>query len=222
MHTIRIWDLPTRVFHWALTLCVIGLIITGNVGGNAMVWHMRLGYAVLALLLFRLVWGLVGGHWSRFRHFLYGPSALLGYLRGQAPVSHQAGHSPLGALAVWAILMALALQAGAGLMTDDEIAFFGPLVRFVSGDTVATATWFHKNVGKLLVFGVVALHLLAIAWYRFGRRRVIVMPMVTGDKQLPSAVPASRDDGYSRWGAVLVMIVCGGAVAALVRWGSAF
>lgn len=82
-HQVRVWDLPTRIFHWALAACVVASVVTGQVGGAAMDWHFRIGYAVLALLLFRLGWGLVGGHWSRFSSFLYSPSTLLRYLRGQ-------------------------------------------------------------------------------------------------------------------------------------------
>ena len=81
MHTIRVWDLPTRLFHWALAACVVGLVVTANVGGNWMTWHGRLGYTVLSLLLFRIVWGFIGGHWSRFGSFAYGPSSVLAYLR---------------------------------------------------------------------------------------------------------------------------------------------
>ena len=80
-HTIRVWDLPTRLFHWLLAACVIGLVVSGKIGGAAIVWHARLGYAVLALLLFRVVWGFAGGHWSRFGSFLYGPSSVIGYLQ---------------------------------------------------------------------------------------------------------------------------------------------
>jgi hypothetical protein len=74
-HRVRVWDLPTRLFHWLLVISVIGLVITGHVGGNAMDWHARIGYAVFALLLFRIVWGFIGGHWSQFRSFLYGRAA---------------------------------------------------------------------------------------------------------------------------------------------------
>ena len=90
---VRVWDLPTRLFHWVLALAVIGLVVTGKVGGNAMVWHFRLGYVVFALLLFRLVWGLVGGHWSRFVAFIYAPATLIAYLRGEGRPSRarQAG-----------------------------------------------------------------------------------------------------------------------------------
>ena len=110
MHTIRVWDLPTRLFHWALVVCVIGQIVTANVGGNWMNWHLRLGYAVLTLLLFRLVWGFVGGHWSRFGSFLYAPSSVLAYLRGRPEPEHRVGHSPLGALSVFALLLILLAQ----------------------------------------------------------------------------------------------------------------
>ena len=81
---VRIWDLPTRLFHWALVLCICGSVISAKLGGNAMVWHMRLGYAVLALLAFRILWGVVGGRWSRFSNFFDGPAALRRYLRGRS------------------------------------------------------------------------------------------------------------------------------------------
>ena len=113
-HTVRIWDLPTRLFHWALAACVIGLVITAKVGGNAMEWHFRLGYAVLALLVFRVVWGLIGGRWSRFSAFLYSPARLVRYLRGNAHPEDSAGHSPLGALSVFALLAVLGAQVGTG------------------------------------------------------------------------------------------------------------
>ena len=128
-HTVRIWDLPTRLFHWALAACIVGLVVSAKLGGNAMVWHFRLGHAVLALLLFRLVWGLVGGHWSRFAVFWVSPARLLRYVRGQVLPQDTAGHNPLGALSVFALLGAVALQVGTGLFSDDEIAFAGPLTR---------------------------------------------------------------------------------------------
>ena len=102
-HKVRVWDLPTRVFHWTLAACVIALVATGQIGGSAMDWHFRFGYAVLTLLLFRLAWGFVGGHWSRFSSFLYAPSTVLRYLRGQGGPELSAGHNPLGAGSVFAL-----------------------------------------------------------------------------------------------------------------------
>ena len=222
MHTVRVWDLPTRLFHWALVVCVIGQIITANVGGNWMNWHLRLGYTVLTLLLFRLVWGFVGGHWSRFGSFLYAPSSVLAYLRGRAKPEHRVGHTPLGALSVFALLLILLAQVTTGLMSDDEIAFFGPLVRFVSGDTVSAATSYHKNVGKFIVFGLVALHVLAIVFYKLVRKQSLVKAMVVGTKTLPAPTAHARDDATTRSLALVVLLVCAGLVAWLVRLGTSF
>lgn len=215
MHRIRVWDLPTRLFHWLLALSVLGLLVTGQIGGNAMNWHLRFGQAVLALLVWRLIWGLVGGHWSRFMQFLYGPGSLLAYLRGEAPLSHSVGHSPLGALSVWAMLLVLSAQVGSGLMTDDEIAFFGPLVPLVAGEWVSVATRWHKNIGQWLVLGLVALHLLALLVYRWRGHPSLIRPMITGDKQLPSPVPVSRDDLRSRLLALVLLALCAGGVIVL-------
>jgi cytochrome b len=212
MHRIRVWDLPTRLFHWLLALSVLGLLVSGQIGGNAMNWHLRFGQAVLALLAWRLVWGLVGGHWSRFGQFLYGPGSLLAYLRGQAPLSHSVGHSPLGALSVWAMLLVLSAQVGSGLLTDDEIAFFGPLVPLVGGDWVALATRWHKNIGQWLVLGLVVLHLGALLVHRWRGHPPLVRPMITGDKQVPVPVPASRDDALTRLLALAVLGLCGWGV----------
>ena len=142
MTKVRVWDLPTRVFHWALVLGVIAQAITGLVGGDAMAWHLRVGYSVLALLLFRLFWGLVGGRWSRFRAFAYSPQSVLDYLkgRGRGKPEHGVGHSPLGAGSVFAMLLFLLAQVASGLFSDDEIAAAGPLTRFVSNSTVSLAT----------------------------------------------------------------------------------
>jgi cytochrome b len=222
MHTIRVWDLPTRLFHWLLAACVIGLVVTGSIGGNWMNWHLRLGYAVLTLLLFRLVWGFIGGHWSRFANFVYAPSSFVAYLRGRAHPEHRVGHSPLGALSVFALLLILAAQVGTGLMSDDEIAFFGPLVRFVSGDTVSMATSYHKNVGKFIVMGLVALHLVAILFYKLVKKQGLVRPMVVGDKQLAVQVPSANDSIATRLLALAVLALCGAAVAWMVSLGNAF
>lgn len=221
MHTIRIWDLPTRLFHWALALCVIGLLLTGTFGGAWMDWHLPLGYAVLVLLAFRMLWGVLGGRWSRFTSFLYSPASLLAYLRGRGRAEHRAGHTPLGALSVMALLLVLTSQVLSGLMSDDEIATFGPLVRFVSGDTVSAATAFHKEIGQYLVMALVALHLIAIAWYVLVKRQSLIKPMLSGDKHLPEPVPASRDSLVHRLLAAALLGACAAGVTWLVQAGVA-
>ena len=151
MFTVRIWDLPTRLFHWALAACVIGLVITGNVGGNAMVWHFRLGYAVLTLVLFRLAWGFVGGHWSRWSNLPLHPRHAWAYLQTRAAERTDAGHNPLGSWSILAMLFFLLFQVSTGLISDDEIANAGPLTSLVSGSWVSWASAWHKNWGKLII-----------------------------------------------------------------------
>lgn len=211
IHKIRVWDLPTRLFHWALVAAVVGLAITGTIGGNAMVWHFRFGFSVLTLLLFRIVWGLVGGRWSRFGAFIYSPASVINYLKGKGKPEHGIGHNPIGAGSVFAMLGFLLAQVGTGLLSDDEIAFAGPLTRFVSNATVGLATDYHKNIGKWIVLALVVLHIAAIAFYLW-RKHNLVGAMLHGDKELVAAAPASRDDTASRLLALGVLLVCAAGV----------
>jgi cytochrome b len=220
MQKVRVWDLPTRVFHWTLVLCVVGLVVTANVGGNWMNWHLRFGLAVLTLLLFRVVWGFVGGHWSRFAHFLYGPSTVLAYLRGQARPEHRVGHNPLGMFSVFGLLFILLAQVGTGLFSDDEIAFTGPLVSLVSGDTVSLATSYHKSIGKFFVILLVVLHVLAIVFYKVVKKDNLVGPMLSGDKAVAVDVPNARDTVGSRLLALVILVACAGVVVWVSRLGS--
>jgi len=210
---VRVWDLPTRLFHWLLALAVAGSVISAKIGGAAMAWHFRFGYVVLTLIVFRVLWGLVGGRWSRFASFIYAPSTLwhyLRYLRGQSPAREtlDVGHSPTGALSVFALLAIVAVQLGTGLVADDEIANQGPLIRYVSGETSLLATSWHKTWGQWLVLGLVALHITAIAFYFFKKRINLVGPMVSGDKQLPASTPASTDGVTQRLLATVVLVLC--------------
>ena len=212
--SVRVWDLPTRLFHWLLLACVIGLFATSYAPGSWIDWHARLGYAMLTLLLFRLVWGVIGGHWSRFIHFV-----------PRSGSSGSLGHTLSGALAVVAMLLALITQVATGLVGDDEIAFTGPLNRFVATDLGLAATAWHKGVGQWVLVGLIALHVSAIAFYLFVRRNNLVGPMVHGDKPLPEGAQStlstpvgSRDTSGSRLLALAVLGSCAGAVAMVVRW----
>lgn len=216
---VRIWDLPTRLFHWFLATAVFGALGTAWVGGNAMVWHMRCGLAVMALLLFRVAWGLVGGRWSRFASFLYAPGTVLRYLRGDVrPGDHfEAGHNPLGAFSVFGLIGFLAVQVATGLVADDEIAFQGPLNRFVSSAKGLSATSWHRDYGQWILLGLVLLHIAAIAFYLLGKKTNLVRPMVTGDKPVPPAeadTPPSADTTGTR----ALALVLGAAFAGLAVW----
>lgn len=214
-YRVRVWDLPTRIFHWALVLCVVLLVVTGEFGADMMPWHYQVGCAVLSLLFFRVVWGFVGGRWSRFATFVHGPGTVLAYLRGQGKFEHSVGHNPLGAGSVLAMLVLLILQIVSGMASDDEISFSGPLTPHISNAMVHMATYYHKEIGKSILIVLVLLHVAAIIYYRVKKKDNLVPPMLTGDKDLAQAVEPSRDDARSRVLAAVVFAAC----AALVAWG---
>ena len=220
LRPVRVWDLPTRLFHWLLALLVIGLIISGKVGGNALVWHMRAGLLVMALLGFRLVWGLIGGRWSRFASFIRAPGTVLRYLRGDHRPGDwfEVGHNPLGAGSVLALITLLIVQVATGLVADDEISTTGPLNKFVSTATGLAATAWHKGYGQWLLLALVALHVAAIVFYRV-RGTNLVKPMITGDKDLPPDVPPSADALPNRLLALVVWGVFVGVAVWIMRLG---
>lgn len=216
---IRVWDLPTRLFHWSLVACIVGLVATGYTGGSAMTWHARIGYAALTLLLFRLLWGVVGGRWSRFSSFLYSPGSVINYLRGRPHPDHLIGHNPLGAASVFAMLAVLLAQVATGLVGDDEISFTGPLNRFVESGKGLAATWYHKRVGQWLLLALVVLHIAAVLYYLLRRKDNLIKAMVDGDKMLARPAPESRDTAGTRLLALALLATCATAVAWLVSLG---
>ena len=218
-NAVRVWDLPTRLFHWTLAACVVGSVITGYIGGAVMTWHARIGYVILTLLLFRIVWGFIGGRWSRFASFLYSPASVINYLRGKPHPDHLIGHNPLGSASVFAMLAFLAAQVATGLIGDDEISFTGPLNRFVESAKGLAATWYHKRVGQWVIVGLVLLHIGAILYYLWKKNDNLIKPMLHGDKRLPGTVVPSKDDAGSRVVALVALAICAGFVTWLVRLG---
>jgi cytochrome b len=207
--SLRVWDLPTRVFHWILAICVILLVITGSLGGDKMQLHLTLGNWVLSLLIFRVIWGFVGGYWSRFVQFFYMPLTILRYLRGESKPEHDVGHNPLGSLSVWALLFILGAQVATGLIGDDEIATQGPLVKFVSGTTSLLATSYHKHWGKWIIIALVCLHVAAILFYWFKKKQNLIKPMLGGDKVVEASanLHASNDGMAQRLTALFIFAV---------------
>jgi cytochrome b len=219
LRRFRVWDLPTRLFHWALAVCALGLFVTGKIGGEAMAWHARLGYVVASLLLFRVAWGVVGGHWSRFATFTHSPRVVLDYLRGRAPAELAIGHSPLASASVYALLASLAAQVATGLFSADLEEFAGPLNIYVSNATARLLTAYHKNIGEPALIALVLLHVTAIAYYHLRHGQNLIGPMVHGDKTLAVAEPESRDDWHSRLQAAVLLVIAACAVAGLVSLG---
>lgn len=171
-----VWDIPTRLFHWSLAILVVGAFVTAKTGGNAMIWHGRLGLAILGLLAFRIVWGFVGSTYARFVTFVRGPGAIMAYLRG---AWQGQGHNPLGALSVLALLGILGLQAATGLFANDDIAFNGYLAPLVGSDLSGQITGIHRLLENALIV-LVVLHISAIVFYARVKKHNLVKPMLTG------------------------------------------
>jgi cytochrome b len=179
---VRVWDLPTRLVHWALAVLVLVAWLSG---GERMDIHRYAGYAVLGLVIFRLYWGVAGGSTARFSEFVKGPGTVLAYVRGWRGAPASFGHNPLGALSVLLLVALLIIQLGLGLFAVDVDGMeSGPFARFVSFETGRSAADLHELNFRLLQ-GAVALHLAAIAAYAVFKRRNLVTPMVTGQDATP-------------------------------------
>jgi cytochrome b len=209
---VLVWDIAVRSFHWLLVALLALSWYTGETGGlDEMTWHMWSGSAVLALVLFRIVWGLVGSTSARFSHFLYAPGEVvryaIGLARGAPP--HYPGHTPLGGWMIVLMLICLLLQAATGLFANDDIVTEGPLAASVSKETSDWLTALHEwNFEVLLVLAGV--HVAAVLFYVIVLRQNLVRAMFTGRKRLrddqsPSALRFTHP-------AVALLIAVGAAI----------
>ena len=211
---IRVWDLPIRLFHWLLVLCIAGSLISVNIGGNAIQWHAYFGYSILTLLIFRIIWGFVGSTHARFASFIPHPTAVLNYLQGKSP--RFLGHNPIGALSVLALLFALSVQVTTGLFVDDEIAFQGPFAQYVSNATVSFLSQIHET-NQVVIYTLITIHVAAIIYYRKFKGEDLIKPMINGDKEIDPSEEAkysptdlgraSKDGGLQRGLALLLLSV---------------
>jgi cytochrome b len=180
------------LFHWALVLSVAGCWWTGETA--RMETHALLGYCVLALILFRLAWGLVGSETARFASFVHGPAAAVSHVRHlfqRGPLERQAGHNAVGGYAVLLLLLLLVVQSVSGLFLYDEEMFWAPLNGWVSEDTAKYLSWLHDLVFDALLV-LIAFHVAAILLYLLVKRLDLVRPMLTGRADLPASVAAPR------------------------------
>jgi cytochrome b len=181
---ILVWDIPTRLFHWLLVVFVSISFVTGHIGGNAMAIHEWSGFVILALLLFRLMWGFFGSRQSRFVTFVRGPAAVLQYAKGLArgDVLHYLGHNPLGGWSILAMVITLLTQAVTGLFATDDILTQGPLYPWVSDATSHWLTRVHR-LNQNLILVLIVIHLLAIFFYLFVKHENLIKPMIFGTKE---------------------------------------
>jgi len=213
-----LWDLPTRVFHWLLALLILLQWGTGEWHWLDMRWHFYGGYAILALLLFRLCWGFVGSDSARFSRFLRGPSAVLGYLRTllRREPEYLAGHNPVGGWSVLALLACIAVQSVTGLFSGDaDEALYGPLAGWLGDHAIDTITDVHEATKNVLL-ALIVVHVAGVLWHLFVKRENLVAAMLGGRAPLRED-PRLRFRGL--WLAVVLAGMCAGAVWALVTYG---
>lgn len=192
---IPLWDLPIRVFHWTLVPSVIAAITTAMIGGNWIVWHGRLGLLIVGLVSFRVMWGFFGSHYARFSQFFPTPAKIIAYLNGQW---RGEGHNPLGALSVLGLLTILAVQAGTGLFTNDDISFSAPLFSLVSKAKSDQLTQWHEW-NAYAIYVLVSLHIAAIVFYRIVKKNDLIRPMITGWKEAEKETQAASTPTRSSW-----------------------
>lgn len=212
---IKVWDAPTRLFHWSLVLLFAGMWFTGEQGGDWLHYHVWCGEAIAALLLFRLIWGVIGSETARFRQFVKGPAAIRRYLRGGE--AEQPGHNPLGGLMVVALLLVLLVQVSSGLFSSDvdSYTFDGPLAKLISSGLSEAVTGFHKLFFNVILL-LVAMHVAAIIAYRVLKKQNLVRPMLTGYQPAQGkAAPLY----FRGWPVALLSLLlsCGGVWLLLTR-----
>lgn len=187
---VLVWDLPTRLFHWLLLICVILSFVTGNIGGNVMEYHMLSGSAIFALLIFRLAWGFVGSRTARFSSFVKSPVTVLshvGVLLQKKKETPYLGHNPLGGWSIVAMLLVLFVQVATGLFANDDILTEGPLYVWVTKETSNLLTWVHL-INRFVLVALIAVHIFAVFFYFFFKHENLIGPMITGKKRWHAAI----------------------------------
>jgi cytochrome b len=191
--SVLVWDLPTRAFHWLLVACVATSFITAKLGVNAMSYHLLSGYTILALLIFRLIWGLVGSRPSRFSDFVKGPAAVWQHVNQLFSKDDMPclGHNPLGGWSILGMLLAVGIQAASGLFASDDIFTEGPLHSLVGRQTSDFLTRIHLT-NRYILLGLIGIHVLAVMYYVFYRRENLLKPMITGRKRWHVNAPSAE------------------------------
>ena len=215
LRPLKVWDLPTRLFHWVLAALVGGAWYTAEFG--PMEWHARIGQAILALIVYRIIWGIVGSETAQFWNFIKGPVAVFRYAKGlvTGQAKEPVGHNPLGACMIVALLVILATQAALGLMSNDDIFFEGPLFNLVGKEWSDTLTGIHHRLFNLILLAV-GLHVAAALFYLIFKRENLIGAMITGVKWWPTPLPSIRMT--PAWAALPALAVAAGAVWVLVTY----
>ena len=212
---ILIWDLPLRLFHWLLVIIISGAWYTSDQDNDLIDYHLLFGYVALGLIIFRLFWGFLGTTHSKFSEFTPTPKKIIYYIKHfKASQSiDYAGHNPLGALMVIFMLAIILLQAISGLFMNDDIFTSGPYYGSINESIEEALMFFHRNSFNVIL-GAIALHLLAILFYRVVKKKRLVAAMITGKK--PSEDVAQKEG--IKHSKLIVACIIALAVTAFVYW----
>lgn len=207
-----VWDIPVRLFHWLLVLCLLGQWLTAEVLEDAMEIHFYIGYFTLGLIIFRLIWGFAGTKYAKFSSFITGPKAMLAYSKTVVSPQHKLsiGHNALGGLILPIVIILVGLQAISGVFTTDQIVYSGPYYATANADLQQWMQWLHHNIFDLLL-GIIGLHLIAIGWYVIFLKHNLIRPMFDGKKAI-----ASKDGIPHSQLIKAILIMC--LVAIFVYW----
>jgi cytochrome b len=207
-----VWDIPVRLFHWLLVLCLFGQWLTAEVLEDAMDIHFYIGYFTLGLIIFRLIWGFFGTKYARFNSFIASPKTVLSYLKNMPTKQHtfSIGHNSLGGLILPAVIILVGLQAISGLFTTDDIVYTGPYYASADSNLQQYMQWLHHNIFDLLLV-IIGIHLIAIGWYLIFLKHNLILPMLDGKKMV-----AEKDSIKHSQLLKAILIMC--VVAIFVYW----
>ncbi|HCM47324.1 MAG TPA: cytochrome B [Colwellia sp.] len=176
-----IWDLPLRIFHWSFAVTILASWYTAEQGADLVEIHIKLGFFALFLIVFRLLWGLIGPKHSRFSQFVPSPKTLLSYLRKSQSDKAIPGHNPLGAMMVILMILLISVQAVSGLFINDDVFSSGPYYGSISNELEKVMRFLHHNTFDFMI-AAIGLHLAAVAYYWRVKKQNLVLPMITGKK----------------------------------------
>jgi len=213
--TVKIWDLPVRVFHWSLVILFIAAYVTNYLGPSYFNYHLWCGYAVIVLVSFRIIWGVIGTYHARFVNFLRDPFSTARYAFNflRKKDEHHLGHNPLGAVMVIILLAAILVQAITGLFTNDEIFNLGPLYAYVSDELSLELTSLHRQL-FYWILGAIGLHIAAVLFHVFFKRDNIIKAMFTGTKDVHDAKDVRPIKSSRIWLAIIIVVI----LALILAW----
>ena len=186
-----VWDIPVRLFHWLLVLCIAAQWFTAEQGEDWLEWHFYIGYFTIGLIVYRIIWGFVGTRYAKFVDFIPSPKSLMAWLKGTS--NDYVGHPPLGALMVLFLLLVILLQGISGLFTTDDIFTDGPWREVLSSQMQDYADWLHGNLFTLIQIAA-AIHIGAAFYYLLVKKSNLISPLITGNKRVTAdqGIPSSK------------------------------